>query len=363
MNRSLLRCMTVVLAICVTHVFVLAQGTESQSKSLLDRSVDSAGVANARVDYAVPDAPAFKILGTEPSNIMRPSTVRELGVAISAVNAKGGAIEVSPSLLIGNPTLSSYRDSPFWHRLRVSAGAQLTENGNKDYGIGLRMTFIDDADLRTDPLLTDALIQVGHQLGAKEIECSKSIQIDPVLHPEEWARAIDSCLTPAVTAKYDSIVEATRESAKRRNWNKTLWEMGLAELASTPDSSVKRLQAQKYGMWSTLALPLFSTRGQILVGLRALVERDSDNVLDRWNGSVVVRGYYGKNDVKGFAEGDWDFRTHAFPTVTASLGVEFSVGNGIWVEGFAGLSTISGQGAKFTTGLNLRFGTPESKLK
>jgi len=363
MSRSLSLALVIHLLVCVCYCPVMAQGGTGKADTLASKMLDSAGVAKARVDYAVPDAPAMKMLDIDPSNLMRPSTVREVALAVSAINAKGGAVEFSPTLLT-NPTLTQYKERPFWYRLRLSGGAKTSDDGTKSYGIGLRMTFVDEADLRTDQALQQDLLEIGHQLGRKELECSNAITIDPVDHPEEYGRAFDSCLDmPKFIARADSMVGGARERAKERNWNKALWEMGIAALASTNDSLVRHLRAEKYGLWSTLALPIFSTRGQILIGVKGLVERDSANSLSDWDGSMAIRGYAGRNNMKGYVELDYEGKTHQFPSVDAYLGMELSFGNGIWVDGSIGIVAKEGEGAKLASSFNFRFGTPESPLK
>ncbi|MBI1928035.1 hypothetical protein HYR99_27805 [Candidatus Poribacteria bacterium] len=122
-----------------------------------------------RVDFAVPDSPAFKVLGVDPSNTLRPSSVRELLVGTSDFMGKDGALtipknfaaEFAPILLIGgkNLTLRDYQKHPYLYRLRVSAATKREETANQDVnqengtptelGLGLRVSIIDKSDPRT----------------------------------------------------------------------------------------------------------------------------------------------------------------------------------------------------------------------
>ena len=94
-----------------------------------------------QVDFAIPDAPAFKLLNSEPSSILRPTTVRELTTTFSNFVQNGSsltipnaiAIEFSPGLLVSGQTLSldAYRKLDWWYRLRVS-GATLRRTDGRD---------------------------------------------------------------------------------------------------------------------------------------------------------------------------------------------------------------------------------------
>jgi hypothetical protein len=324
--------------------------------------VDSSDVAKARVDYAVPDAPASKILDGGFSDIMRPATVRDIAVAISTMDAKGGALEISPWLIFGDSTLSSYRNNRFLYRMRLSAGINLNDNGTKEYGMGIRLTIIDDADLRTDSQYTSKLIQIGHIYGQIELDCSREIKIDPVKDPVRYGEAMDSCIkarTLNESYEVDAIIKKERDQAKQENWNKTLLEVGLATSALTTDSTVRNLQAEKYGLWSTIALPLFGTHGQLVCGGKALAQRDSDRKFNNRSGSLNARGYIGNNSYKGFLEGGWMGNTDQIPAYNIDIGTELRIGNGTWVEVGVGITKTKGEDAKINSTFNVRLASPE----
>ena len=65
-------------------------------------------------NYAVPDAPAFNILNENPDNILKPSSVKDMGIAFAdflgederITLPKAFALEFSPALLINGKNLS-----------------------------------------------------------------------------------------------------------------------------------------------------------------------------------------------------------------------------------------------------------------
>jgi hypothetical protein len=112
----------------VTYVlFLLMISHQAQSQ------VDST-VASIRMNFAVPDAPAFKILGTQPDHIMRPSTTQELAVSLGEpfLDSKlpsAFAAEFSPYLTISGSslTLRGYQESAIkriLYHTRVSVASQ-----------------------------------------------------------------------------------------------------------------------------------------------------------------------------------------------------------------------------------------------
>jgi len=114
-----------------------------------------------RVNFSIPDAPAFKLLGADPSNILKPASVRELAIGFSEflgsdnsiILTKSFALEFSPGLLIGGKklTLKNYQKNPWMYRTRISIATNQSENENKatTLAFGIRVTKTDESDLRT----------------------------------------------------------------------------------------------------------------------------------------------------------------------------------------------------------------------
>ena len=115
-----------------------------------------------RMNYSVPDAPAFKLLDTDPSNVLKPTSVRELAIGLSdflrsdnsIVLPQSFAVEFSPGLLIGGKTLTlaGYRKHPALYRTRLSIATNRPEDAAAatTVAFGIRVTQIDQSDLRTD---------------------------------------------------------------------------------------------------------------------------------------------------------------------------------------------------------------------
>lgn len=348
-------------------------GTGISSQTL----IDSADVAKARIDFAVPDAPAFKIMDADPSIIMKPGTLREVGVAVANFLGNGGtlpktfATEISPGLLLGRASLGDYINNPFWYRIRVSAATTTEPDRGTNLGIGFRITLVDESDLRGDKALLNRLIPIGHTIEQRESACSEAIiekypkfkNPDSIINDaKHFGALIDSCFRSeraGIDSDFNTMIANAREQAKRMNWNKTILELGLAGLASSPDSLAKNLSAEKYAFWLTAGFPLLGQSGQLLIALQATLDRGNDHILNHGNFAVASRGYFGENGYKGFLEGDWQLGDEQLPSFTAILGGELNLTNGIWLDASFGIQRTGVGEAKFVSAMNLRFATPE----
>ena len=85
----------------------------SVSNNLAAQTVD-----DFLLDFSVPDMPAFKALGSDPSEILRPSDLKKFGAMMQAFRSEGSTIipqsfsmEVAPwKLMKGSWTISEYQD-------------------------------------------------------------------------------------------------------------------------------------------------------------------------------------------------------------------------------------------------------------
>lgn len=132
---------------------ILGSSIYSQSDSLTKSTL----LEKYRFDFAVPDQPAFNILGVNPSNILRPANVSEVAVIVSDLFKdkslfipKSISVEVAPFLLIksGTITFQDYINNTWFNSLRVSVGTTNKSSGadsKYNLAIGLRSTIIDNS--------------------------------------------------------------------------------------------------------------------------------------------------------------------------------------------------------------------------
>lgn len=333
-------------------------------------------MARARLDLAVPDAPAFKILDVEPSEVMRPGTLREVAVTIGNVLAnapalpRSFALELAPRLLFSNVSLQDYRGGAldrFLYRLRLSAASSENQHGGRSVGLGVRMTFLDESDLRNDRTFEQQLIGVAREINALETGCAELIPADaPFLSDEEqmrWQAVRDSCRDALLGRRnsLDQRIADIRDEAKAEGWNKAIIEAGLALRGTSDDSLAKDVALDRYGVWLTAGLPLSERNGQLLLGIQASTMRGEGGSFSVHSGSLSLRGYYGENGQKGYLEAQWLAATEELPSALVSLGGEMNLTNGFWVDVSAGLEAHAGERRTLRTSLNFRLATPESQ--
>jgi hypothetical protein len=154
-------------------------------------------------------------------------------------------------------------------------------------------------------------------------------------------------------------VEALRDSVRSELWNAPIWEVGGAALQSSPDSLLGNIgQTQRVTIWSTAGYPL-GKNGQALGGLNFGQARDDSG---KWQTvfSLGVRIYYGKNQVRGYFQGQYDYQNNQNQGV-ADLGCEFLITSGLWADVAADLRSDSEGNVSFFPKLSVRFGSPEKK--
>jgi hypothetical protein len=179
-------------------------------------------LSQAGVDLSVPQSPAFAILGITPDNVIQPSSPRELalsllnGVGKDGTFQSGIAIDTVPYLLLSgsSKTLRDYQDSyavRFLSRTQfsfaTSKGAQDTDPSLK-LALGLHMTLFDNGDPRLDREFITDLGKAFFALG--------------YIDPEDPAAVADA------NKRWKTITEEARTNARKRNWNKSSWSLGLA---------------------------------------------------------------------------------------------------------------------------------------
>lgn len=323
---------------------------------------------NYKLDFAISDAPAFKILGKEPSDLFRPSSSDVVSFIVSNLLNPSDlsipnsyAAEVSPALLIDkNLTLAGFQKNYILYNLRLSFGTTKdTKSGMYNLGIGLRSTIIDNSDLRKDKGYLDALFKI---MGDREYYKTK-------LGDEFWSIAgnypYDTIAQKryvkyekAEMKKYDDdnnkIFEELLEIYKKKNWNKEKFEFALAMLGSSKDSLVKNVEMSKYAIWSTFTYPI-STWGQILFGGNL----NYNALSDKGSGSLASRVYGGSNNFKGFLEAQYKADNNdKSKNWLISFGAELNLVNNIWVNYYAGYEVNSinnDDKSAFVSHFDLRF--------
>jgi hypothetical protein len=356
------------------------------------------------LNYAVPESPAFKILGVSPDNILKPTSTRDIAIAVgnyySTNNAsipKNLSVDIAPSLF--NPAVSLIEYQNFWTRLwytsTFSVGTLANSNGSYAVSAGFKLKIIDEADLRTNTKLNDFMSRNGFyvqdaflyavneeakELAAKDTSKTKSdakkvgdalFQVYSSIADTstEMARQIYHEVIDVKKLEYGknhhfnfNALSEFRDSLKETLWNALTWDVGIATLFASKDSLIKDISApSKAGLWTALGLPL-GISAQLLIGANALLLDDKDGFLNQWSGGLGARLYYGVNSIKGFAQAESDFQQSVLPLDKVGIGLETTFFDGIWFDVVLGVQKTGSQNATFTPSFNISY-APAEKSK
>lgn len=352
------------------------------SVKLSDSAAPPNLASSYRVDFALPDAPAFTLLDDNPGDILRPSGVKEFAVALSSFidTATGGidipqafAVEFSPGLLIGGNDLSlrEYQANPWLYRLRLSAGTRRM-NGSaapSEIAVGIRTSFIDQSDLRTDTALLGRVTAITDQI--------VQVAAASIGRPDAGGSGAEvvsySRLTPQGQAQVDSLNTLLQQAIglaqdqAAQQWNARALDLAVAALFSSKDSLVKGLQTSEVAAWLTWAEG-FGSWGQLLLGGKAGFGRGitADSLLDTassgemdFAATLSGRFYIGTNAYKVFTELQWTGAKNT-DMLLINGGGEAMLRSGLWVSFGGGVERNLDAGtwnlvSKFTVKLGLPF--------
>lgn len=339
--------------------------------------LDSIKAGWGNLDYAIPNSPAFNILGTEPGDILKPTSVRAVAVSVGnyfmsngGVIPKALAVEISPLLLNGKQSLQDYNDHLFWSRFRLSFGTAQQNSGGYKVAQGVKFTIIDKSDLRANKVFLENLATFAMGTSVSVNAVLKKYADENPVHPYLFYRnkfETDTAFKKLIMSKIKTIVVNDksinadtigkyRDLIKKQLWNAPIVEIGIASLQSSKDSLMNNLRFSKVGFWGTAALPVFKTDGQFLIGIKAGLR---DSLVWKSELSLGSRLYYGNNNTRGFLQADYQHIDNGNQYVLG-MGCLFNVTNGVWAQ--AGFNIIIKDGkASYAPGINIGFVTPEKK--
>ncbi len=354
---------------------VLSAGVASGA---LAQGVDPDLSGSFKLDFAIPESPAFNLLDVSESHILRPANVRELAAAVSQFVGAGGdvtiprsfAIEFAPALILRGPTLtrSDYQKAAFLYRLRFSAATSRPEDGAEAtmVAFGVRTTILDGADLRTNAagefyrhLLTaaaateaqaktivqDSLVARGlDPIAAEEV---RAMVFEAASRAGRIAALLDAGLSDAqaaeVLAAYERLtrtdldrIREVRDSLQNSLWNATVVDLAAAVLAQGQEDTPENLGVERWALWGTAGFPL-GTWGQFLIGTRLQSERNETTDQLHLQSSLSTRLYIGSNDLKVFAELQGALQEEMNAHLLLNSGGEFNVGRLAWISFALGL--------------------------
>lgn len=364
-------------------------GGEERLKKIVLQKADSVVLGKAKLDFAIPDIPAFKALGVDPSNILRPSAVKDFSLMLNNFGDNGFstiprdlAVEVAPALFL-KPwyTLQQYRQNGalrFLTKSRISLGTNDDAATRVNtIATGFRATLFDKGDFRLDSAFQQEHIfarmgQLQDGLSTRLAEYIRRIG-GPVVYAQlDRARQaeIRDSIFRAVESDagfvLDTVVKQSIETYKREHWNASRMDFAYALMLRSPDTLVSNVRLNQHSFWATLALKpgARNSWGQLLLGVAQNLVREDDRWLSSFTGSM--RFYAGTNKFKGLLEVQYrskDQKSLRGPaTLFTQLGVEASFFNGMWIQFSTGIfNALEGDNkSALRSNLNLSLSFPEN---
>jgi hypothetical protein len=268
-----------------------------------------------QVDLAVPESPAFTVLGVTPNNVVRPSTGKDLATSLlNGLDQNGNfqtgiALDMLPYLLaVGSKiTITEYRASymtRFVSRVSLSFGTTkgVTDDKSSRLAAGLRLSLFDFGDPRGDRHLETCLnaIRPSYEAALKaaygtefnppdqlmrdkaaadKAEADRKALHDTLKGANETEDAfetrvamdrtyqaaklqavttkqkldLDTRATDAANAKWPAAYSLCIEQSRKENANKSSWIVAAAPSWSSPTGINAGMKWDGGGFWTSIA--------------------------------------------------------------------------------------------------------------
>jgi hypothetical protein len=320
-----------------------------------------------KLDFAIPEHPAFSILDNNTDNILRPSNSQEIFSIIysnflsgtTPIIPKDFSMEFSPAQLIGinKITFDAYSNpgKRILYDTKISIGAKTSDDGKKinNFAVGIRVTWVDHASLSSNKdFLTNAISGLRNDaIGARnfindliskgQLYKGNSITLENIAKDEGLKNFIESLYLSDSTV---FSIKKLREKYKNDNWNKGKFETALAFKFNSPDSLMANSYYSKFELYNTAAFKLGKS-GQLLLGVNlsdnrmdsvqyAIIDSNKtsiDTVQYHFsNITIASRLYLGTNKLKAFIEGSGKLNTDKMIKLGINVGAEINVVDGLW---------------------------------
>ncbi|HET6891335.1 MAG TPA: hypothetical protein VFH31_09555 [Pyrinomonadaceae bacterium] len=222
------------------------------------QDADDKNLTTVDVDLAVPESPAFTVLGVTPENVTHPTSAREFATSfLNGVDQRGNfqtglALDFLPYLtFFGKETsLSDYAKSRMERFLARTQFSFATAKGVTDQdkstrlALGLRMTLWDKGDPRLDSLLE---------------ACYDKADDDPRFEDDAYVPAPDDpqeVKDQKFLKREQLLAELTKpcdDDARKRNWNASGWIVGAAPSWISKTGETRNFVWNGGGFWSSIA--------------------------------------------------------------------------------------------------------------
>ena len=351
---------------------------------------DSSVLEKVKLGFAIPDIPAFKALGLDPSNILRPSEAKQLALTVGSFRNEGNfiipknlALEVTPVLFI-KPwyTLKQYQENSLlrtFTKTRFSLGTNEDNKTRTNFlSFGLRTTLVDNADFRNHisfmkdslyPLQDSFTLNINKKLKQFILKVGGFEKYDSMFSKSQ-RDSIDNVLGEEVKREtkidFDKSYNKLVENFRKNNWNAAKIDFAYSLVLQSPDSLLENTNVNKHCFWLVYATrPGKNNKwGQFLFNLSNVLYSSNNEMYNDYTGNI--RFYVGANKVKGFIECqyqniDSSAIKNKLETLYGQVGIEINIFKGVWLHfGTGVLNGLNGNNkSQLMSNLNLYFTFPE----
>lgn len=335
----------------------------------------TAGTAKlAQGDFAVPEAPALKLLDLDDSKLLRPASVKTLTAQLSSATGEANfvprafAVEFSPLMLARGDKLSlaQYGANRYLYRLRLSAAAKRADGADarSRVAVALRLPLQDNSDLRTNKGYIDTLLALtdwkrDSMVIAQLARAALRLPVTADLTADQ-KKAIDLDVERQLTLRAErakQLTDSLKRMAQEAKWNVDAFDVAVGMTASSQDSTGRRPRYDGAAAWATKGWRL-APHAQALVGLRGAYARDPEDTVHtglRRSGDAILRVYVGSNAYKALLEGQATGRQSSAPKWLANGGGELQVSSILWVTATVGWEATGADRGKFVSSFKVKF--------
>jgi hypothetical protein len=383
----------IILLACIPFSFANAQPDTLENRFLLN--------------FVIPDMPAYKSLGIEKSDLLRPSDVKDFALMLSPfINngkpaiPKNFGLEFAPWKMASKKwTLSDYNKKAgmrFLYNSSFSIGAVVDSTAySSKFSVGYRFALLSNkADIvriafdRSSAFAATA--QKANELKARyELHWLTQVvqpRVPADQHEEylnnhlkeyhEWLSSInpkDTSLSNALKAivldtknifgdEFDfsqlktstfndvesSLLDKLILDYKNQNWNASRFDAAIAWVGESPDSAVSHTRFSSFNVWATGALKL-GKRGQLLIGGNLKLPNNSvdPEETNPIRFSASARLLLGNPNFRFFGETQWQYLNYGITQneILINLGGEIRISQKFWVVVSSGINNAKNKAA------------------
>jgi hypothetical protein len=231
--------------------------------------------ADASLDLAIPETPAFYALGLTPEAVSRPASPRELvadllnGLDENGNFQTGIALATVPYLLFAGDrlTIKEYHENEGFSWIRFAARSQLSVATTKG-------TDSEDQALRAALGIRLVPYDLGDPRQHRDLDaCFTNIPLPPPPKPGDTLEARDTKFNDEIKARLQREAQACREKDEKLYWNASAWELGAAPTWIQEKGMQDQTEWGGATFWTSFAygfehFPMWRETSQLILGFR-----------------------------------------------------------------------------------------------